>query len=751
MTRNAGTYRRAIISAAITLLASLVLIPSPAQAVTTPQNVRITATNHTDVTVAWEPTAGAKRYRVTYRTTTEKSAKSIWTNSSTSFTLKNLVPNESYVVGITAEDAKKNLSLRSPLLTFSTKTFRMPTGFAVTKTSDSAGEISWDAVPGAQQYRVTWRPTNSKVGKHFWVTGTKASISGLAPRQDHVVGVTAQLPSGHYSARTPLETFRTTSLATPKNLTIAKTTDTSATLVWDQVPGANQYRVTWRPSDAKAGRSFIVTENSNTLTNLEPGKTHVYGVTALASGRADSLRTPLTTFYTTSLDTPKNVTVVKTNATSANFSWNAVPGATEYRITWRASDEKSGRSLTVAGTNHTLNGLRPERAHVYGVAALAPGKAASLRTELVTATTTAVPQPTNVTVEKTTTDSATLRWNSVEEATRYKVTWEDTKDHSRRSEFVNSTRHTLNGLRSGHQHLVAVAAEVPGNHLSQTTPPVTVTTQVDTSAPIPRPNVPASQINASTTGVPSGTPLTAHSGVLKITKDGTVIDGLDIKGSIKIEANNVTVKNTRVRGQGSVKIGLINVSPGKTGLKVIDSEIYNEKPHPDTNGIMGANFTLERVNIHHVVDQVHVTELGNAQILHSWLHSNTHFTNDPNWDGGPSHDDNIQLIGGNNITVKSSRIEGAKNAAIMVGQNKAPIKNLKIESNIIGGGACSINISPKGFGSMESNGNVVAGNIFQRNQTQHLGCAVIAPNGSVPTMTSNTWADTGAIVNHTRG
>src|SRR5690606_1160031 len=115
----------------------------------------------------------------------------------------------------------------------------------------------------------------------------------------------------------------------------------------------------------------------------------------------------------------------------------------------------------------------------------------------------------------------------------------------------------------------------------------------------------------------------------------------------------------------------------------------------------------------------------NVNILHSWLHSNTHFKNDPNWNGGPSHDDNIQLIGGSNILVKSSRIEGSKNAAIMVGQNHAPIKNLRVEKNVIGGGACSINISPKGHGAMGGYGNAITGNTFQRNQTQHLGCAVI--------------------------
>lgn len=277
---------------------------------------------------------------------------------------------------------------------------------------------------------------------------------------------------------------------------------------------------------------------------------------------------------------------------------------------------------------------------------------------------------------------------------------------------------------------------------------------LSTTAP-PKPvihvNLPPEQINGDTVGVPSDRTLTPYTGVLTITKDNTVIDNMDIKGRVVVKANNVTIKNTKIRGQESVYVGLIDARSGNTGLKVIDTEIFSELRNPNTNGIMGGNFTLERVNIHDVVDQVHITTLGNVQILHSWLHSNVHYENDPNWNGGPSHDDNIQLIGGSNILIKNSRIEGSKNAAVMAGQNNAAIKNLVLDGNLLGGGACTVNIGPKNFGAMAGYGNVIKNNKFQRNQTKHIGCAVIVPNGSAPTMSNNIWTDTGLTVAVTRG
>ncbi|SDL83304.1 hypothetical protein, partial [Tessaracoccus oleiagri] len=51
--------------------------------------------------------------------------------------------------------------------------------------------------------------------------------------------------------------------------------------------------------------------------------------------------------------------------------------------------------------------------------------------------------------------------------------------------------------------------------------------------------------NATNTGVPAGTVL-RRSGSIVVTTPGTVIDGLDVDGSIDVQANNVTIRNSRV-------------------------------------------------------------------------------------------------------------------------------------------------------------------------------------------------------------
>src|SRR4029453_16253456 len=58
--------------------------------------------------------------------------------------------------------------------------------------------------------------------------------------------------------------------------------------------------------------------------------------------------------------------------------------------------------------------------------------------------------------------------------------------------------------------------------------------------------IPAGFPNATNTGVPAGTALTAYTGPKTVTTDGTVIDGKVITGSLIVHADNVVIKNCKI-------------------------------------------------------------------------------------------------------------------------------------------------------------------------------------------------------------
>ena len=84
-----------------------------------------------------------------------------------------------------------------------------------------------------------------------------------------------------------------------------------------------------------------------------------------------------------------------------------------------------------------------------------------------------------------------------------------------------------------------------------------------------------------------------ESGSITVTEDGAVIDGLHVQGSIAVQADDVTIKNTTVTYGGHHSI---RIYPGATGTLIQDSRV--ECLDPDrTNGIVFAGYTAERVEL----------------------------------------------------------------------------------------------------------------------------------------------------------
>jgi hypothetical protein len=258
--------------------------------------------------------------------------------------------------------------------------------------------------------------------------------------------------------------------------------------------------------------------------------------------------------------------------------------------------------------------------------------------------------------------------------------------------------------------------------------PQPVTAPTATKAPAPTKAPAASGAPGSgNTGVPAGTKLTVHNGDLNVTKAGTVIDGLDIRGLVKISAPNVTIKNTIIRGKALSGVApLINNLGGNSGLKIVDTELFPSVASPYAMGVYGYNFTATRVNIHGVIDSIHLTG-GNVSIDKSWLHDNLHYTSDPNHGGSPSHDDSIQIQTGSNISITNSSISGSHSAGVMITQDRGAVSNFTFTGNYANGGACTINIAEKSHGPVQ--GVKIADNTFGRD-TKHANCAVIAPTST---------------------
>jgi len=248
----------------------------------------------------------------------------------------------------------------------------------------------------------------------------------------------------------------------------------------------------------------------------------------------------------------------------------------------------------------------------------------------------------------------------------------------------------------------AVPTQVPTTTPTETPKPTPTPSAPPTSAPAvpPTSGIPTSFPDASTTGPRDGHTL-APSGSLTITQPGTVVADLYVDGCIDVKTTGVTITDVVV--DCSRATTAINVNNGATAT-IQYTEING-------NGVVSAavgfsGYTLSHVEIYNVKDGPRMNS--DVQVLDSWIHGLVR-TSD-------SHNDALQTTGGTNIVVRGNTLqpfdgEDPMNAAIMIGSENQPLRNVVIESNYLDGG----NYTILARADLDGANIVVRNNVFTRN------------------------------------
>ncbi len=298
----------------------------------------------------------------------------------------------------------------------------------------------------------------------------------------------------------------------------------------------------------------------------------------------------------------------------------------------------------------------------------------------------------------------------------------------------------------GHAHPSATSTPTPSATPSATTPAPTTGWQPPPAAGTT--SSVAGRPDRDNTGVPRGTALRRVDGDITVRTSGTVLSGLDIHGFVNIKANNVVIKNSVVRGGVATgNTGLISSTWGYTGLVVQDSTIYPEHPSVWEDGVKGGGFTLRRVNIWGTVDNVKVHG-SNVRVEDSYLHGTVKYASDPNQHGGPTHNDAVQILGGDNIVITGNTLVDGDNSAIQVTQNFAPVTRSVISNNYANNGGCTFNVwITQGA---DTHGLSVLNNRFGRT-SRVSSCPIIANSASYLVTGGNVWDDNSSAVTIRKG
>lgn len=236
--------------------------------------------------------------------------------------------------------------------------------------------------------------------------------------------------------------------------------------------------------------------------------------------------------------------------------------------------------------------------------------------------------------------------------------------------------------------------------------------------------------DATNTGVPAGTTLTVHSGNLTVTAAGTVITGMDITGCLDLQANNVTVRNSRIGSAHNCGDYAVR-SFGRSGELFEDSDIV--MGGYDGKGIAFDGYTVRRVHFYGGADCAHAEN--NVTIVDSFCEL------DPHGPASGPHYDGFQSDGGHDITIDHNTVINPydQNSAILMSTNTAPITNVWMTNNLIQGGGYTAYCGTT-EGGLVRGVLVFAGNRIVRGS--FWGPAAMCEGAG----TGNVWDDTGTSI-----
>lgn len=189
-------------------------------------------------------------------------------------------------------------------------------------------------------------------------------------------------------------------------------------------------------------------------------------------------------------------------------------------------------------------------------------------------------------------------------------------------------------------------------------------------------------LDVAATGVPEGTVLTPSAGLV-VTTDGAVVERLDITGTIDVRADDVVIRDTRVRATDPY---LVRVHRGATGTRIENVEL-DGLGSTATVGIAGSDVQVRRADISGVVDGVKAGS--RSRYEECWIHDLS--------TGDGAHADGIQVEGGRDILIRGNLIDASgANSALIVKADTGLIADVTVGQNVFRGGNYTLYVLGEG-------------------------------------------------------
>jgi endonuclease YncB( thermonuclease family) len=377
--------------------------------------------NVNDVVLSWTASQYAENYNL-YQIAANGTKTLVSSVKGTNYTVTN-APDGSYSYAVSAVNSLYGeSSLSDPTqiqITYPTMTTPEKLTYSLSNSNDIT--LSWSAVNYATGYKIYQIVDGQKVLKST-VTGTNVAYPNM-PGGDYTYEVHSYSTRFGESQDGIQSSFTLTlpTMVGPSNLIISITKGNDITLKWDAANNATSYKV-YQIVDGQKILKSTVTGTAVTYPNI-PGGDYVYEVHSCSTrfGESQDGSKISSTLIPPVMQAPENLSYNISNGNYITLKWDAANNATSYKV-YQIVDGQKILKNTVTGTTVTYPNM-PGGDYVYEVHSCSTrfGESQDGSKVSLTLIPPSMQAPENLSYNIANQNDITLKWDSVTDATSYKV------------------------------------------------------------------------------------------------------------------------------------------------------------------------------------------------------------------------------------------------------------------------------------------------------------------------------------------
>jgi hypothetical protein len=343
--------------------------------------------SNTSVIINWVPSCGITNYKIEYK----GSFGGFWTTLEhnflgSSYTLSGpgIPQNQPYDFKVVSKCDQGGGSQSEAIITGVGVECLPPDNINHIITGNQQATVDWDAIPGANQYRLEYRNADASGTAGSWntiyVNGANCMLNNLLYLTNYDVRIKTKCFDGNWGDDySPYYSFKTPCPGINGLQVIPSAT--SAVVKWNQVNGVYGYKIQYGLQNTSGQVSTWVSSNNNsandtteTINSLNPGSNYVVRIqTKCSNSTSDTSQYVSTSFSTFNLCSPPILSMDSFTTQRISLSWIPLNGTNvqNHRIRYKVVGSSTWDSTGLIASNHfDIQPLFPGTNYIFQIKAL---------------------------------------------------------------------------------------------------------------------------------------------------------------------------------------------------------------------------------------------------------------------------------------------------------------------------------------------------------------------------------------------